>query len=483
MELLQLFSLSGMGVLSMFFVLNRNVHLKRIDKYSKVVDTLTSGDVNQSCQICNFDKGKPCKAAVGLNNLSCNLWRVFGNIRMSKSYLAEVSHSTSCACDVLVNDVEQLFGLADSVAADAGDMSTNMNSIAAAMAESTTDVSLLSDTMDGITDGFEKISSFSEQSWSKTKEATLEAERALKQVSTLNNAAMDISRASAIIADIADQTNLLALNATIEAGRAGESGRGFSVVAQEIKELALMTRRSTKEIQEQIEGVQKATQEVAKTIGSLAVTIGSVSELTGSVTGVVEKQVSIASEVAISVEQVSRGISEVNENIVQTSMANQDVSRDVVTVRNTIENMANSCQELAEYSHVIETVGDSFGDATAHIDIGAAAFDIGRVKNAHLEWKIHLQAVLEGRKKMKVEDVISHHECEFGKWYNAAQGEMTKSATFLRIKEVHRAVHTLAREIVDNYNNGDTLRAEQGVSAFEEERVKLFSMLDDLYLS
>ncbi|PHR26286.1 MAG: chemotaxis protein [Desulfotalea sp.] len=483
MDLLMMFSLSGMGVLGVAFVVTRNGHLKQISNYSKVVDTLTVGDVDQSCKICNFAEVSRCKTAVRLNKLTCNLWRVFGAIRMSKSYLAEVSQSTTRACDGLVNDIEHLAGLADTVVADAGEMSSTMNSIASAMAESTTHITLLSDAMGGITDGFEEISMFSELSWSKTKEATFEAERALSQVSTLNNAAMDISRASVLIADIADQTNLLALNATIEAGRAGDAGRGFNIVAQEIKELALMTRRSTKEIQEQIEGVQQATQEVAKTIDSLAVTIRSVSELTGSVTAIVEKQVDAASEVAINVEHAVEGIGLVNQNIAQTSKVNMGMTQDIVKVGHTIRGTVNSCQELLEYSHAIERVGDSFGKATDHIDIGSPLFDIGKVKNTHLEWKICLKALLEGRTKMKAEELISHNDCDFGKWYSGVQGAITTSTTFLAIHDVHKQVHSLIAQIVDSYNKGDIARAEHCVALLEKERAKFFSMLDDLYLS
>lgn len=83
-------------------------------------------------------------------------------------------------------------------------------------------------------------------------------------VHSLNSRTQDIGKIISVITDITNQTNLLALNAAIEAARAGEHGRGFSVVAEEVRGLAMRTASSADEIQRMIEGMQQETQEAAK---------------------------------------------------------------------------------------------------------------------------------------------------------------------------------------------------------------------------
>src|SRR3546814_10673315 len=78
---------------------------------------------------------------------------------------------------------------------------------------------------------------------------------------------------------MAEQTNLLALNATIEAARAGEDGKGFAVVASEVKSLAMQTAKATKDISEQITGIQSATGDAVGAIRTIADTIGEIHEI------------------------------------------------------------------------------------------------------------------------------------------------------------------------------------------------------------
>ena len=92
-------------------------------------------------------------------------------------------------------------------------------------------------------------------------EAVRQAEKTDARINALSEAATRIGNVVKLITDIAEQTNLLALNATIEAARAGEAGRGFAVVASEVKTLATQTAKATEDISEQIAEMQAATRE------------------------------------------------------------------------------------------------------------------------------------------------------------------------------------------------------------------------------
>ncbi|MGE5146529.1 MAG: methyl-accepting chemotaxis protein, partial [Candidatus Eiseniibacteriota bacterium] len=108
------------------------------------------------------------------------------------------------------------------------------------------------------------------QSTEIAKRAVTEADKTNAAVQGLAEAATKIGEVVNLISDIAEQTNLLALNATIEAARAGEAGKGFAVVASEVKTLASQTAKATEEIGKQIQEMQGSTGRVASAIRDIA---------------------------------------------------------------------------------------------------------------------------------------------------------------------------------------------------------------------
>ncbi|MGF1629581.1 MAG: methyl-accepting chemotaxis protein [Kiloniellaceae bacterium] len=136
-----------------------------------------------------------------------------------------------------------------------------------------------------------------------------------EQVEGLSQAAQKIGEVVKMITDIAEQTNLLALNATIEAARAGEAGKGFAVVASEVKGLATQTAKATEDIAEQIRGIQNATRMSVDAIKEITGTISEIDTIGTAIAAAVEQQSSATQEISRNVQEAAAGAQQAGTNI------------------------------------------------------------------------------------------------------------------------------------------------------------------------
>jgi len=149
------------------------------------------------------------------------------------------------------------------------------------------------------------------------KDAVAQATNTDQSMVQLAVAADKVGSIVGMITAIAEQTNLLALNATIEAARAGTAGRGFAIVASEVKGLAAQTANATKEISGHVVEIQSTASLAVTAIKEIMSTIGSMSEITGAIAAAAEEQGTATKEISRNVQQAAVGASQVSSGIVE----------------------------------------------------------------------------------------------------------------------------------------------------------------------
>jgi urea transport system substrate-binding protein len=176
-----------------------------------------------------------------------------------------------------------------------------------------------------------------EEARAATDRTVTQLARADETMRNLGEAAARIDQVIKMIQAIAGQTSLLALNATIEAARAGESGRGFAVVAAEVKELSRRTATATKEVSDQIHGIQDAVKEAAEAILAVDKSVAAMSHVNENVTRLMEQQIvkldrigTEANKVASTVGEALPGIRAIVTDVAQAGDAVLETADDLI---------------------------------------------------------------------------------------------------------------------------------------------------------
>ena len=172
-------------------------------------------------------------------------------------------------------------------------------------------------------------------------------------VQSLFEASNRIGTVVTFIQTIASQTRLLALNATIEAARAGEHGHGFTIVANEVKQLANKTSQATDEIAQQIAAVQSAGKSAVQAIGEIAAAVGQVNQISGTIAAAVEQQGAATKEIARSAQEAAQGTTMVASSI-------NWVVKEASQMQGTTATMLDASVQMSGQSEVLRAIVDNF---------------------------------------------------------------------------------------------------------------------------
>ena len=276
--------------------------------------------------------------------------------RMRGEYLGEykvLGETVNRAIDNVAVTLDQVLSASQQVAAAGGQISSASQSLAGGASEQAAGIEEIASSTTEFASMAKTAAANAQEALTLAEQARSNADEGMKRVDLLSNAMEDIRRGSLetmrimkTIDEIAFQTNLLALNAAVEAARAGDAGRGFSVVAEEVRALAIRASEASKSTAAFIEqGVTNAERGVQINADA--------SESLKRITTNATKVAQVIAEISAAAEQQSQGVAQINGALDQLNDATQQVASNA-------EESASTAEELSSQAQMMQAIVEQF---------------------------------------------------------------------------------------------------------------------------
>ncbi len=453
------------------------------------MNKFSEGDLTVSLAVTNDDD---------IGKLFGGFNKSVGNIHGMIQQLQESIETTASAATQISSSTEEL-------AAGVQEQSAQSSEVAAAVEEMTRTIidnsNNASKTAEVATENGKLAQSGGEvvqETTRKMREISGVVSSSAATVEKLGASSQQISEIISVIDDIADQTNLLALNAAIEAARAGEQGKGFAVVADEVRKLAERTTQATKEIEGMIKAIQQETREAVESMkrGTKEVEEGMrladeagrsldriVSETQKSVdminqiAAASEEQSATSEQISKNVEAISSVSNESAAGVSQIARSADDLNRQTETLRNLISTFKIDSSRR-EGRILLSGNGGNNGKVAKDTSL---ALDFDRAKTSHRMWKMRLTNFIGGKGHLDQKEAGDYHKCELGKWYYGEGARLFgERTTFGELGKWHADLHRTAAEIIRLVSASRKDEAKAKISDVDEDSRHVVNLLDDL---
>jgi methyl-accepting chemotaxis protein len=318
-----------------------------------VVDRIASGDLSHNMVVTRKDELGVLQ--LGIQRMGATLRELIGGIRDSVTQIASAAEELSAVTEQTSAGVNSQKVETDQVATAMHEMSATVHEVA----RNAEQASVAASAADKQAREGDKVVG---EAITQIEKLASEVLRSTDAMTVLEQESDKIGKVMDVIKAVAEQTNLLALNAAIEAARAGEAGRGFAVVADEVRGLAQRTQQSTEEIEGLVAGLQNGTRQV--------------SEIMLSSRNLTDSSVALTRKAGTSLESITQTVSNIqamNQQIAaaaeQQSSVAEEISRSIVNVRDVSEQTAAASEETAASSVELARLGNQLQMLVSHFKV------------------------------------------------------------------------------------------------------------------
>jgi methyl-accepting chemotaxis protein len=293
---------------------------------------------------------------LAMRKMSGELRKMIHGIAETVGVLLSTSTELSGDSNSVSNGSSEVSEKAHSLSISADKMAANIHGVVAAVEQAANNLMSVSTSAGQMTSTISEIARNSEKARSITGAATNQAKTVTEQMSLLRQAAQEIGKVTETISEISAQTNLLALNATIEAARAGAAGKGFSVVANEIKALAKQTASATEDIKVRVTSVQSFASTGVGAIEQISQVIGEVTDIVSSIAAAIEQQATVTKDISRNIGEASTGVRDVNQQVAESSAVTRGMAVDVAEVDKVAGLMAKGGRHVESSAARLSTI-------------------------------------------------------------------------------------------------------------------------------